>query len=572
MSQHARPHLQTHTRGGGHSAVAGVAYRLGLRLYDRRTGKWHDFRKRKLGEEIVRAVTVAPLGAPDWATDPDELWNRAEAAEKRKDAQVARDYRIPIPFGLSDEQAGDMAEAMARYIADALTTAVSLGLHRDADVDALGNVKPKEKQGYHAHLYFPTRKLEQMEGEDGKGEWGLGSKLAMLSNKNSSGAFVEQLNAKWADLANRYTAEHGLTADYDHRSYARQDLPIQPQRTLGQAVTAMERKGFFTRKGAELRGDIILPARLAEVAHAIVLEAQRAQAAADRQREAAMKGSEPQPSANPSPGVIQTTAGEALEWKLVKTVPKAEAARAEAQGSATTTGETGSPFIDFIEGPPGSLLARFREMDEAPEDPKEHAAYNKVLRLVRLVEKVFVSLREWLARFRQHDEARGRRVAAKLEVVYRLDRVRDERDAARTRVQEWEAAHPWRMRAAKARGGDGKPVEWRILNRAVEARQTRIAEMESAIASHDRQILVFDQEGFRLGNEHASLMNRLRLLLGGIRNTDEGSLRALFTAAHEDEREWIQAAGALVPSALQAVGKPGKTPSLEPRRRVSAPG
>ena len=64
----------------------------------------------------MRAVTVAPPGAPEWATDPDELWNRAEAAEKRKDAQVARDYRIPIPFGLTDEQAGDMAEAMARYL------------------------------------------------------------------------------------------------------------------------------------------------------------------------------------------------------------------------------------------------------------------------------------------------------------------------------------------------------------------------------------------------------------------------------------------------------------------------
>lgn len=88
MSQHARPHLQAHTRSSGHSAAA---YRLGLRLYDRRTGKWHDFRKRKLGEEIVRAVTVAPFGAPDWATDPDELWNRAEAVEKRKDAQVARE-------------------------------------------------------------------------------------------------------------------------------------------------------------------------------------------------------------------------------------------------------------------------------------------------------------------------------------------------------------------------------------------------------------------------------------------------------------------------------------------------
>lgn len=103
MSLHARPHLETHSRGAGHSAIAGVAYRLGLRLYDRRTGQWHDYRRRELGEEIVRALTVAPEGAPEWATDRQELWERVEAAEKRKDAQVARDYRIPVPFGLTDD-------------------------------------------------------------------------------------------------------------------------------------------------------------------------------------------------------------------------------------------------------------------------------------------------------------------------------------------------------------------------------------------------------------------------------------------------------------------------------------
>src|SRR6187402_1260107 len=142
MSLHARPHLETHRRGSGHSAVAGVAYRLGLRLLDRRTGIWHDYRKRQLGEEIVRALTIAPEGAPEWCTDPDELWNRCEAAEKRKDSQVARDYRIPIPLGLTDQQAGHMSEEMARFISRQLHTAVSLGLHRDSRIDALGAEKP----------------------------------------------------------------------------------------------------------------------------------------------------------------------------------------------------------------------------------------------------------------------------------------------------------------------------------------------------------------------------------------------------------------------------------------------
>ena len=286
LSQHARPHLQTHTRSSGHSAVAGAAYRLGLRLYDERTQTWHDYRKRELGEEIVRALTVAPPGAPEWATDPAELWNRAEAAEKRKDAQVARDYRIPVPFGLSDAQAGDLAEHLARFIAQQLTTAVSVGLHRDADVDALGVAKSPDKVGYHAHLYFPTRQLICSGTEDDPAASGFGAKLSALSNKNTSAGIVECFNAKWAELSNQATADVGLPADCDHRSYLRQGLPLVPQITLGAPAVALERKGFFTRKGDAVR-EIVVMSEVYKAAHVTALAAQQAQVVADVAREAA---------------------------------------------------------------------------------------------------------------------------------------------------------------------------------------------------------------------------------------------------------------------------------------------
>lgn len=125
--RHARPHLEVHTRSKGHSAVAGVAYHLGLRLYDERQQCWHDYRKRALGEEVVMAMTVAPHSAPEWASDPAQLWNAFELTEKRKDSQVARDYRIPIPLGLDDERAGRLAEKLARFIMSELGPLSSLG-------------------------------------------------------------------------------------------------------------------------------------------------------------------------------------------------------------------------------------------------------------------------------------------------------------------------------------------------------------------------------------------------------------------------------------------------------------
>lgn len=256
-AKHARPHLTTHSRASGHSSVAGAAYRLGLKLTDHCTGKTHDFRKRKLGEEIVHAVTMAPPGAPAWATDPQELWNRVEACENRKDAQVARDYRVPIPLGLDDKQAGALAEELARFISNALNVPVSLGLHRDAVRDVLGEVKPIEKQGYHAHLYFPTRVLlSDSEGfcrPEGSPSTGFGAKLGMLSNRRSSAAWVESFNQTWCELSNKYLMAANQSPVIDHRSYFRLGLSDIPQPKVGQAATAMERKGMQTLRGNLLR-------------------------------------------------------------------------------------------------------------------------------------------------------------------------------------------------------------------------------------------------------------------------------------------------------------------------------
>lgn len=199
MLRHARPHLEIHTRSKGHSAVAGVAYRLGLKLWDEHLQRWHDYTRRSVGEEVVMSMTVAPDGAPAWASDPAQLWNAVELAEKRKDSQVARDYRVPVPLGLDDKRAGELAERLARFIMGELGTPVSVGLHRDADTDALGQVKPPDRQGYHAHLYFPSRPLVIQQAEVDGGEAGeaaavLGARHPMLASKALGRGMVETFN------------------------------------------------------------------------------------------------------------------------------------------------------------------------------------------------------------------------------------------------------------------------------------------------------------------------------------------------------------------------------------------
>jgi len=550
MVLHARPHLETHNRKAGHSAIAGVAYRLGLRLYDRRTGEWHDYRRRKLGEEVVRALTVAPEGAPAWASDPTELWARVEAAEKRKDAQVARDYRIPIPFGLTVEQAGDLAEEVAHFICQELHTSVSMGLHRDADIDALGQVKPHDKQGFHAHVYFPTRRLEEIQDGDGSSDWGLGAKLVFLSNKNSSGAFVERLNEKWAELANRYTASLGLPADYDHRSYERMDLPIVPQPTLGAAVTAMERRGFFTRRGDALRGDIMVPAKVYEAAHTIVLDAQRQRAQEDVERESrASATADRVPQEVVSPAQTGQDDGPALASSQAQSAANTPAEVPEATRPpekdrevqdipmATTAMRMALPL-----GEEGSLLRRFRYAVPTPTALVAFELFARVVRWVQEIEQVLGDLVRLGQRLVHHREDRARAVSAKLDNDYQLDQFRARRSKAKRRLDAWEIEHPWKIKVAKMTGGggdSGKPAPWQALRDDMDKQHRHVQELKHMRSQHQIHIDRLEEEGETLNDEVSHQQDKLDCAVGSIQAMDMGMAKALVAVTTPEERPWV---------------------------------
>ena len=88
------PSLQTISRSAGRSAVAAAAYRACVKLIDQTTGLIHDY-TRKRGH-----VATVLIGA----SDISELWNKAEAAETRKNSTVARELMLPLPDQWNDAQ------------------------------------------------------------------------------------------------------------------------------------------------------------------------------------------------------------------------------------------------------------------------------------------------------------------------------------------------------------------------------------------------------------------------------------------------------------------------------------
>ena len=93
------------SRNGGKSVLASAAYRAGDRLTDERLGKSFDYTKK---QGVDSTIILAPDNAPDWVANREKLWNEVEAAEKRKDAQLAREFNIALPVELTLEQMKDI--------------------------------------------------------------------------------------------------------------------------------------------------------------------------------------------------------------------------------------------------------------------------------------------------------------------------------------------------------------------------------------------------------------------------------------------------------------------------------
>lgn len=189
--------LKTFSRAKGHSSVAAAAYRAGLLLADERTGVRHDYRRR---DGVVETRVIAPERAPDWALVPAKLWTAAEAAERRKDATVAREFEFALPHELDDGQRSALAVEVTRALVQRYGFAAQASIHSPGTKDGLN---------YHVHVLATTRRV----GPDG-----LADKTRELDGGPSGRAEVEWVRELVAAKTNAHLAAAELDARVDHRS------------------------------------------------------------------------------------------------------------------------------------------------------------------------------------------------------------------------------------------------------------------------------------------------------------------------------------------------------------------
>lgn len=218
---------KTVSRGKGQSAIAKAAYNARDKIRDEQTGELKDYSR---AARVVFSAIFAPKDAPAWARDRTTLWNEVERAEKRKDAQLAREITLGLPHELTAEQRRQLVTDFVREQFQ------RQGMIADVNIHAPGG--KGDDRNHHAHILLTMREI----GPDG-----FGPKAREWNSREQ----IEKWREAWERTQNRYLERHGHAARVDRRTLEAQGIDREPTTHLGPHAHAMEKeKGVETERGA----------------------------------------------------------------------------------------------------------------------------------------------------------------------------------------------------------------------------------------------------------------------------------------------------------------------------------
>ena len=218
--------------------MASAAYRAAECLHDELLNRDHDYTA-KAG--VVHSEIMLPNGAPARWLDRQTLWNEVEAGEKRKDAQLARDIELSLPRELGKAEAIKLAQDFVREQFVARGMVADLNVHWTKARD--GEDQP------HAHVMLTMREIVPGPSERA-GEGTFGKKVVAWNDR----ALLSGWRERWAEMANARLHELGHDVRIDHRSYAEQGIPLEPQHKVGPAGARRAERGEDAERRAEHDG------------------------------------------------------------------------------------------------------------------------------------------------------------------------------------------------------------------------------------------------------------------------------------------------------------------------------
>lgn len=241
------------SRSKGQSIMAAAAYRAGDKLWDERLGLFHDFRHKQPGVE--HSELLFPSDAPAWThgIGREAFWGAVDAAEKRRDAQTARDLRIMIP---REVPVAERVPLVRDYV---LRNFVSKGMVADLNFHNYITTSDGLEQP-HCHILFSMRPLVA-EGFGNKSRHDMvpdpigrtqpdGRPMMVESNPHSwnSVAYYDRAREDWENTANAALERAGSAARINRRSLLERGLARMPEPALRLAYHLKDLQGALKER------------------------------------------------------------------------------------------------------------------------------------------------------------------------------------------------------------------------------------------------------------------------------------------------------------------------------------
>ena len=181
-------------RSKGHSAAAALAYETGQSL-NRLDGESVDYRNRG-GVENEAHIFGTSLGM-------QELADKMELAERRRNSCVGRRYIMALPHELSEAGRQKVALQFAEHLHQKYGVAGVVTVHKPTGEG--------DERNHHAHLTMTDRRINA-EGE-------LGEKVEELTAYKTRNKETQSIKEKWAEICNEQLQAEKVEEKLDFTSY-----------------------------------------------------------------------------------------------------------------------------------------------------------------------------------------------------------------------------------------------------------------------------------------------------------------------------------------------------------------
>lgn len=198
--------------------MAAAAYRTGTKLRDERADKIHDYSNRTKG--VLESVILRPDNSPEWTAKTSSLWNTVELTEKRKDAQLCREFILSIPRELNAKQQFELAVGWAQKELVSKGMVAEVSLHN-----------PSSGKNPHVHILTTMRTID--------GDHFSAKKPREWNDK----ALLVYQRESWAKAVNAALEKAGRDERVDHRSLKDRNIDRIPEPKIGKEAMGMKKRG-----------------------------------------------------------------------------------------------------------------------------------------------------------------------------------------------------------------------------------------------------------------------------------------------------------------------------------------